>query len=555
MSSIPTKFQRYVKFIGFLVKYWNSDVMGHAASTLNSDVVHDDQSHKSYEKPEELIEDLKDMGPTWVKLGQLLSTRPDLLPEEYLQALSTLQDNVEQVSYSEILPIVEEELGVRISKGFASFDEMPLASASIGQVHKAILRSGKEVVVKIQRPGIRQKFVEDLDTIQEIVDLAMKYSRSARKYALGEILEELRHILLNELDYNKEAQNLVTLGENLREFRGIIVPMPVPDYCTSRVLTMEYIKGRKVTEISPLIRTEVDLRPLVDTLVECYLKQIIIDGFAHADPHPGNVHLTDDNMIVLMDLGMVARFSNAVRDKMLKLLIAIGNADGDAVASTLLQLSAHDREVDTDHFRRNVNRLVLDNSRYSAKEMQTGKLLIQINQLAAEEGIKIGAELNVVGKILGNLDRIVAVLSPHFDLRSSIREHLEDLLRRKLLKELRPENMLEAIVELKNLGKNLPARINAITEKIANNELEIRVNAIDEKRFTDGFQKVANRITLGLIIASIIIGAAMLMRVPSTFSILGYPGLAMLFFITAAAAGFYLIYIIIFKDEDFRKRH
>jgi ubiquinone biosynthesis protein len=556
MNLVPEKLQRYIKFTRFLIKYWNSDVMNHAMSTANGDGMaqETDQSHGDYEKPEELVEDLKDMGPTWVKLGQLLSTRPDLLPDEYLKALSTLQDNVSEVPYTEIVPILEEELGVRVSKGFAEFDEKPLASASIGQVHRAVLRSGMEVAVKVQRPDTRKKFVEDLDTLREVVDLVMRHSKAARKYALDDIVEEMRHILINELDYNKEAQNLAILGENLKEYNSIVVPKPVYDFCTSRVLTMEYINGRKITEIHPLIKTENDFEPLADTLVECYLKQIIVDGFAHADPHPGNVHLTaDNNVIVLMDLGMVAKFSNMVQDKLLRLLMAVGKMDGDAVTDTLLELSDYGNEVDLDHFRRNVNRLVLDNQNYAAREMQTGKFLIQINRLAAEEGIKIGTELNILGKILVNLDQIVAFLTPEFDLQKSIRRHLEKLLRKKLLNQLKPENIFDSILELNNLARNLPGRIDKFTEKIANNEFEIKVDAIDEKRFTDGFQKVANRITLGLIIAAMIIGAAMLMHVPSSFTILGYPGLAMIFFIAAAIAGFSLIYIIIFKDEDYKR--
>jgi ubiquinone biosynthesis protein len=558
MMFVPEKLQRYIKFIGFIIKYWNHDVMQQAANTAMDNVVSEEQEalagKNNYQKPEELVEDLKNMGPTYVKLGQLLSTRPDLLPDDYLKALSTLQDDVEEIPYSDIAQVLEEELGVRISKAFETFDETPIAAASIGQVHKALLHSGREVAVKVQRPGIRKKFISELNTLKEVADFAMKHSKAARKYALDDILEELRHILLNELDYNKEAQNLVILGENLREFRRIIIPQPVPDYCTSRILTMDFLRGQKITGISPLIKTENNFEPLVDDLVEAYLKQIIVDGFAHADPHPGNVHLTPANYIVLMDLGMVAKFSNNIQEQLLKLLIAMSNMDGDAVTDSLLVLSDYNKEVNTSHFRKNINRLVMDNQKYAAKEMQTGRLLIQINRLAAEEGIKMGVELNILGKILVNLDQIVATLTPEFDLQASIRKHIEKLMRKKLLNELKPENMLSVLVEAKKLVRNLPERLNTITERLANNDFEIKVEAIDEKRFTDGFQKVANRITLGLIIAAMIIGAAMLMHVPTTFTIFGYPALAMLFFLVAAIAGFTLMCTIIFKDEDYKKK-
>lgn len=559
MTLVPEKWQRYFRFISFIIKYWNSDVMQQAVNTALDKTVELEQQteteKKDYQKPEELVEDLKRMGPTWVKLGQLLSTRPDLLPDEYLVALSRLQDDVEEVPYEAIQQVVEDELGVKISRAFESFDEKPIASASIGQVHKAVLRSGKLVAVKVQRPGIRKKFVEDLDTLKEVAEFASKHSKAARKYALDSILEELRHILLNELDYSREAQNLVMLSANLSEFKNIIVPQPVPEYCSSRVLTMDFIQGQKITALNPVTMTGHDFVPLMDTLVKAYLKQVVVDGFAHADPHPGNLQLTPGKALVLMDLGMVAKFSASVQENLLKLLIAISNTDGDEVSNLLLEMSDYHKGQDTDVFRKKINRVVMDNQQYAARQMQTGRLLVQLNRIAAEEGIRIGVDLNILGKILVNLDQIVATLTPDYDLQDSIRRNVEKLMRDRLLEELKPANLLSALVETKNLAKHLPERINKISEKLANNEFEIKVDAIDEKRFTDGFQKVANRITLGLIIAAMIIAAAMLLQVPTSFRIWGYPGLAMIFFMIAALIGFAFMYSIIFKDEDFRKKN
>ncbi|MEX2349796.1 MAG: AarF/ABC1/UbiB kinase family protein, partial [Flavobacteriaceae bacterium] len=324
MSILPDTLERYRKFIGFMLKYWNSNlVQDTAENAMDADDKESEATREYDQSPEDLVADLKQMGPTYIKLGQLLSTRPDLLPDAYLKALATLQDDVEPIPYEEVHQIIEEEIGTRISKAFESLEETPLASASIGQVHRAVLRSGKPVAVKIQRPGIRKKFLEDLDTLKELTDLAMKHSNTARRYAFDNVLAELRHILLQELDYNREAQNLITLGENLKTFKNLQVPQPVTDYSSSKVLTMEYIDGKKITSISPLKFMEVDLEPIVDELVEAYLKQIVVDGFVHADPHPGNIHMTRDNKIALIDLGMVAKFTSKMQDKLLQLLIAI----------------------------------------------------------------------------------------------------------------------------------------------------------------------------------------------------------------------------------------
>ncbi|UJH91345.1 AarF/UbiB family protein [Antarcticibacterium sp. 1MA-6-2] len=550
MSVLPDNLVRYQKFMGFMLKYWNSDLFQRTAATALNEDDSEEHSNENYDQtPEELVEDLKKMGPTYIKMGQLLSTRPDLLPDAYLKALATLQDDVPPISYEEVHKIVEEEIGSRISKAFSFFDEKPLASASIGQVHKATLRSGKPVAVKVQRPGIRKQFLDDLDTLRELAGFAVKHTKVARKYAFDDVLSELRRILLQELDYHRETQNLMTLGDNLKQYDRITVPQPILDYSSSKVLTMEFIQGTKITSISPLKQLENDLSPLVDQLVDAYLKQIITDGFVHADPHPGNVHLTDQNQIALIDLGMVAKFTPTMQDKLLQLLIALSQDDGEACANVLLSMSEVGEEADIKNFKTQVNHLVMDSQNTRAKEMQTGRLLIQMNRVAADNGIHISVEVNILGKILLNMDQIVAVLEPEFDLRKAIREHVNKMMRSKMYAELKPENIFSMALQAKNLAENLPNRLNKISENLAENKFEIKVNAIDEKRWTDGFQKVANRITLGLIIAAMIVGAAMLMSVPSTFVIMGYPGLAIIFFLIAAVAGIALSYTILFKDE------
>lgn len=554
MSTVQEKFNNYSKFIKFIYKYWNSDVFRAASeNALNIETETDSNGETDdYHGPQELVEDLKKMGPTYVKLGQLLSTRPDLLPPNYLQALETLQDDVEKIPYSTVQEIVEEETGQRISKAFESFDTEPLASASIGQVHQATLRSGKMVAVKIQRPGIRKKFLEDLDTLKEMTDFAVKHNDAAKKYAVDDILDEFRFILLNELDYVKEAENLRVLANNLQNFRKIFVPQPVDGYSTSKILTMEFVKGQKITSVSPLSRTENDYSTLVDELVEAYMKQIIIDGFAHADPHPGNIHVTQDGRIALMDLGMVAKFGTEMRDDILKLIIAISKYNGVETANALLQMSEYGKETDVQKFQKEINRLVLEAENKSAGKLKTAPLLIQMNRVAAEHGIKLAVELNIFGKILMQLDQIVAVLAPEYDLQKSIEENVEKMMQKKMLQDLKPENFLSQLIETKKLAEKLPERLNTITERLANNEFEIKIDAIDEKRLTDGFQKVANRISIGLVIAALIIGAALLMRVPTTFVILGYPGLAMIFFLAAALFGIWLILKMILNDEELK---
>lgn len=548
MSILPENLERYQKFLSFMLKYWNSDLLNETSSNAMEEETA--RNFSDYEQsPEELVEDLKQMGPTYVKLGQLLSTRPDLLPDRYLEALASLQDDLPIIPYSEVREIVKNEIGNKISKAFNFFEEKPLASASIGQVHLAELRSGKTVAVKVQRPGIRKKFLEDLDTLEEMAALAVKHTEVGKKYGFNDVLAELRRIMLHELDYLREANNLVTLGINLKDYRRLIVPQPFPDYTTSRVLTMEYVKGKKITSIPPLKKAENDYTALVDEFIEAYLKQIVSDGFVHADPHPGNIHLLENEKIALIDLGMIAQFSKNMKDHLLRLLLGLSKNDGEEIADLLLNMSEITDHATEEEFRRHISIMVQESSNSTAQDMQTGKLLIQMNRSAAMNGIHLPVEVNILGKILLNMDQIIAFLAPQYDLREAVRRYMSKLLQNKMVNELKPEDIFSVLLDSKKLIDNLPDRLDKITENLARNEFRLDIDAIDEKRLTDGFQKVANRITLGLIIAAMIVGAAMLMNVPSPFMIFGYPGLAIIFFMLAAVAGIYLSYTILFKDE------
>lgn len=549
MSSLTEKIGQYRKLLSFVIKYWNSDLLQETTSQAMENG--NGRKQEMYDQtPDELVEDLKKMGPTYIKLGQLLSTRPDLLPQRYLDALSDLQDETEPIPYEEVEEVVEEELGTRISKAFEEFNREPLASASIGQVHKAVLQSGMDVVVKVQRPGIREKFLKDLDTLTEVAEWAAEHTEGAEKFAVDELVDDFRRMLIDELDFLKEARNLKRIHGNLKSFSKLMVPLPVSDYTTSRILTMEFVDGQKVVSLSPVKQIEMDTAELADQFVEAYMQQVMVDGFVHADPHPGNIHLTKDYKIALLDLGMVARMSSKNKEHLLRFMTALGNDDGDKVADVLLEMSDIREGADVGKFRKTVNRLVMASEEVSAEEMKTGRLLIQMNQSAAQNDIRIPTEVNILGKVLLNMDQIVSKLAPDFDMREAIRKHVWKLMEQRMRSEIKPENFLSVLVDTKKLAENLPARLNKITEHMANNEYRMKIDAIDEKRLTDGFQKVANRITLGLIIAAMIIGAAMLMNIETGFTIFGYPVLPIILFIAAALGGTGLIFHIIFKDED-----
>lgn len=551
MALLPKNIKQYRKFLKFMIKYRNSSLFKEAAATaLDGKRL---QPKDDYgQTPEELVRDLKNMGPTYVKLGQLLSTRPDLLPDHFLKALSELQDNAEPIPFKAIKEIIEDELGTSLSKAFHKFEEEPIASASIGQVHKATLPSGTEVAVKIQRPGITDEFIKDFDTLEQMAKWAVEHTKTARKFALDQVIRDLRRILLNELNYEREVRNLLRMEHNLESFEKIKVPKPILDYSTSRIITMEYIEGQKIINLSPVKQTETDCAEMAEELVGAYLKQVIEDGFVHADPHPGNIHFTKNYDLVLLDLGMVTQISPRSQEHLLKLMAALGNENGEEVADILIEMGELHDDHDLSLFKKTINRLVMENQHTTVGDMKTGRLLIRMNQAAGQNGIILPIEINILGKVLLNLDQIIAVLAPDFNLQSAINRHTQKLMQSKMLSDIKPESLMATALESKKLAEALPHRLNKFTRRLANNEYVLKIDAIDEKRLTDGFQKVANRITLGLILAAMIVGAAMLMNVDTAFTVLGYPGLAMIFFLLSAVGGALLTYYIIFKDEDFK---
>jgi ubiquinone biosynthesis protein len=543
--------KRYRDIAWLLMKYGRSDLIQKAGL---EGVLDENVEQVDIAEANELAADLEKLGPTFIKLAQLLSTRADLLPLPYLEALSRLQDDVEPFSFGEVERIVESELGVRISKGFAEFASIPMAAASLGQVHFARMRDGRPVVVKVQRPDVRETIVGDLETLQGVAEFLDSHTETGRRYEFQPMLVELRKTLLRELDYRQEARNLVTIADNLRDFERIAVPRPVEDYTTSRVLTMEYIDGKKITSLSPLARIDIDGYALAEHLFHAYLQQILVDGFFHADPHPGNVFLTDGGSIALIDLGMVARITPGFQEQLLQLLLAISEGHGDEAADITIKMGEPKPDFDSQMFKREIGDLVAQHKGSNLKEINTGRVALEITRISGERGFRLPPEFTMIAKALLNLDQVVHTLDPEFNPNASIRRHATDIVRQRLLKSFSPGNIFTSALEVKQLVEKLPSRVNKFLDAVANNELELKVDAIDEKTLMEGFQKIANRITLGLVLAALIVGAALMMRVETSFKLFGYPGLAIIFFLVAAFGAILLAYNILFKDEKAEKK-
>ena len=547
VSLKPSHLKRYKDVALLFLKYGHQDVVSEAGLTDEIDATI--LPAPSQPKAEELAADLERMGPTFVKLGQLLSTRSEFLPPAYLAALARLQDHVAPFPFEQAERIIEDELGVRLNKAFAEFETEPVAAASLGQVHRALLRDGRPVVVKVQRPDIKEQMLEDLDVLEEIAHLLDKRTKAGRKFEFGALMAEFRKTLLSELDYRREARNLTQLADALAEFDRIVVPRPVADYSTERVLTMDYVDGRKITDLSPMALMEMDGLELADQLFRAYLKQIFVDGFFHADPHPGNVFLTLDQRVALLDLGMVARIAPRMQEHLLQMVLAVSDGRSDETADFALKIGERKEHFNEKEFRRRIAETVTRTQGATLGDLRVGKIFLDIARDAGDTGIRLPPELNLLGKTLLNLDLIGRQLAPEYDPTSSIRDNASKLMNHRMLKSMSSGNVYSGMLEMKDLVNRLPARVNRILDAAANNEFGIKMDAgIDGPQMMVGLQKVANRITLGLLLASLIIGAALLVRVPTSFTILGYPGIAMLFFLAAGAGAVILLFQIVITD-------
>jgi ubiquinone biosynthesis protein len=556
LSINPKHLKRYGQIASLLVRHGRGDLVRRAnlQETLAGPLPDEDPALATREEQarqaESLASDLERLGPTFVKLGQLLSSRVDLLPPPYLEALARLQDQVAPFPYEDVERIVSEELGVRLSKAFREFDPEPMAAASLSQVHRATMRDGRLVAVKVQRPEIRAIIRDDLEALGELATFLDDHSHRAHRYRLADMLEEFRRSLLRELDFRNEARNLETLRENLAEFETIVVPAPVTDYSTSRVLTMELVRGRKVTSLSTLSLMDLDRQALSDDVFRAYLKQILVDGFFHSDPHPGNVFITDDGKLALIDLGQVSTLSPEVRERLVKLMLAVGEGDSGEVASTLLDLSEPERDADTRAFRDAVAEMVILSEGRSTSEIAFGAVVLGLVSLAAEHHIRPPSDLTMIGKTLLNLDEVGRTLDPDLEPNAMIRRHAAELMERQVTSSLRPGNLFKAAMEANELLQRMPQRLNRIMGLVADNEIRVHVDAIDEAKLIAGLDKIANRITLGLLIAALILGAALMIRVEAGPTVLGYPALALALFLVAAVAGITLSVKIVMKDRD-----
>ena len=496
--------RRYRQIAAFILKYRRAGVLRAPGDPPGMDTGEGDIP------PEQFSEDIEALGPAFVKLAQALSTRPDLVAPRYLSALQRMQDGVGEVAAIEIEGVVAQELGAPVGALFRRFDPTPIAAGSLAQVHAAELPDGTPVAVKVQRPGIEARVASDMELLTSVARFAEGHADTARRLGVRDWVAASYEALNEELDFVAEAENLEALAEVFDPYPGLVVPLPHRGFCTRRVLTMDLIRGSKVE--AGAIDAERG-EALGGSLLRAYLDQVFARGRVHADPHPGNVLLDEDHHLAVIDAGMVTYLSRSSRLALLRIMLHAIQGDGDTVADLCETMGRRLPEYDRQSYRRAVRNLV---GRYAARRADgafaEGTLLLDLTARGAQCGLQPPPELSLLGKTLINLEATLSALHPRLPTRGIIEQHLESLLLTLLRHETSKTGAAALAFDVYALGHGMPGKVARLLDTLADNELRVRVDGLEESHLIENLQKIANRVAIGLISSALIVGAALMAR-------------------------------------------
>ena len=541
---------RTAQIVKFLLKYRTAGVF----SGIELDAAElDPDTDEVQGQPEQFVTDLEALGPTFIKIGQALSTRPDMVPPAYIAALERMQDDVAPLPFDAIRGVIESELETKLSRLFDSVDETPIGTASLAQVHRGTLRDGRRVAIKVQRPGIETQIRDDLEALASLAGKVDRHTDMGRRMRFSDWVHEFRKTLLAELDYRVEAENLTRFGQHFEAYPDVFVPTPLWDYTRARVLVMELVDGVKATDISGIRRTEQDLGQLGASLMRAYLDQLFVHGELHADPHPGNLLVTGDGRIALLDLGMVAHIPPRRREQLLKLLFAAVDGRGEEVANEAVAMGTRLEDFDGERYEREVGQMV---ARYAARSggraQSEGRLVLDITLLGAACGLRTPPELSLLGKTLLNLEAVSKALDPDMDVKSVVEGHLENVMRQRLKKSFSPAALASEAMELQALVRESPRKVSDILTLLSENRLAVRISGLEDSYLVEHLQKIANRISTGIIVAALILASAMLMRSEGGPRLLGYPAVALVLFSIAVILGLAIVVSAMLRDRKAR---
>lgn len=453
--------------------------------------------------PDRVREALAELGTTFIKIGQILSTRPDIVGPELADKLSALQSSVPPDDFGAVRTLIEKELGKPVREVFASFDEIPIASASIGQVHRAVLHDGRQVAVKVQHTSIEEKLRSDLEIARELATLVETHSAEAALYRPVTTVEEIRRSLLKELDFGQELRNAQIFARHFRDDPKVRFPEMFAEFSTRRVLTMEFLEGTELSRIEASARDTIDLQLLAEQGAGIFLEMVFRDGFFHADPHPGNLLLLTDGVIGILDCGMVGRIDELLRDQFEDLLLAAVDGDSERVVDGIISLGELPEAFDRRSLTHDIVEFFDHYSTLDFSDFDLSTALNDATEIIRRQNIRLPARLSMLIRMLAVLEGTAEGLSPSFQLVDLLRPFRGRIVKRRLSPARMRRRMLGAYRRWSHLIDIVPGDVADILENVKQGRFDVH---LDHRRL-DG---IVNRLVRGIIVAALFVGSSLL---------------------------------------------
>jgi ubiquinone biosynthesis protein len=461
--------------------------------------------------PRRLRRAMEDLGPTFIKFGQILSTRSDIMPPEYLEELSYLQDEVPPVSWEQAREVVETELGAPIENLFAQVDPVPIASASLAQVHVARLVGGEEVVVKIQRPNIEKTVNLDLDIIYDLAQTAQQRIGAASRFEVGDLAEEFASALRTEMDFRREAWNADRFRKNFEDENRLTVPKIYWDYSTKRLLVMERLKGIKIDNLEALKAAGYSPQRLSRYAADFALKEVLIDGFFHADPHPGNMLILPGEVIGLLDFGTVGRLDDKDRANLARLFIAGVQLDAEAIVDQLQRMGVADYKVDRIGLERDLKRILTRYYGLPIYEIDAREISKAVQPILYEYKLSIPTDYYLLMKTVVMMQGVGLRLDPDFDIFETAQPYMGKLFRRMWLPSSWGPEVVQMALDWKEFATILPRKTSRILEQVERGQLTVQAELPQLESTINTIDKLINRIIFSVLVAALLVALALLL--------------------------------------------
>jgi ubiquinone biosynthesis protein len=490
------------------------------------------QAEKS--TPERLRLSFEELGPTFVKFGQLLSTRPDLLPESFIEEFTRLQDNVQPLSFEVVRETVERELGRKIEEAYATFNPQPLAAASIGQVHEATLTSGEKVVVKVQRPDIDRVIETDISLLAFLASLLEKYVPETRIVDPRVVVDEFFRTLSYELDFVVEANNMAKIAENMIDIPDVVVPRVFKALSTHKILTLEQLEGIRVNDVKALDAAGVDRKAVVNTGARAFFKSVMIDGIFHGDLHGGNLFILPGNRLGIIDFGIVGRISQKSRDQLANMVMSLLTEDYENLCYQYAELGVAPASIDFEGFQREVRNALSPYIGLALGDLNIGRIFIEATKIATKYNIKVPGEWMIVFKAILTMEGMGRTLDPDFDLMAVGQDLIKDLVKNQYSMQRMSKEFLWIAKDMATLFQVLPRQIRWMFRKFNSNDFAFEIKSPDLQAVRTQLDTNGRRMSGSILVAGLFIASSISLQLRDGPTLLDYPVFSVIYFAMGA---------------------